>query len=125
MSDDQKPLSDIWLELQLITMATDLSSEDRERLERTLESLKGHVNHNQEKQRKVILRWFTARLGSRLFTNHYKQLLLELANLMATIWTGSPQFRTSDEVLNWLQEEPEAVTAVQPGTDEDSLKKQA
>ncbi len=105
MSEEQKPLSDIWLELQLITMATDLSTEDRERLERTLEALKDHVNHNQEKQRKVILRWFTSRLGSRLFTNHYKQLLLELANLMATIWTGSPQFRTSEEVLNWLQEE--------------------
>ena len=123
MSDDQKPLSDIWLELQLITMATDLSAEDRERLEKTLESLKGHVNHNQEKQRKVILRWFTARLGSRLFTSHYKQLLLELANLMSTIWTGSPQFRTSDEVLDWLQEEPLAADATPSA--EDDLQKQA
>ena len=123
MNDDQKPLADIWLELQLITMATDLSVEDRERLERTLESLKGHVSHNQENQRKVILRWFTARLGSRLFTSHYKQLLLELANLMATIWTGTPQFKSSDEVLNWLQEEP--VTANQQDKSEDDLPKQA
>ncbi len=122
MSDDLKPLSDIWLELQLITMATDLSEEDRERLERTLESLKGHVNHNQEKQRKVILRWFTARLGSRLFTNHYKQLLLELANLMSTIWTGSPQFRTSDEVLTWLQETP---PDDKEASNVDDIKKQA
>ncbi len=122
MSDDLKPLSDIWLELQLITMATDLSQEDRERLERTLESLKGHVNHNQEKQRKVILRWFTARLGSRLFTNHYKQLLLELANLMSTIWTGSPQFRTSDEVLTWLQETP---PDDKEASNVDDIKKQA
>ncbi|MCW8884922.1 MAG: hypothetical protein OQK12_06660 [Motiliproteus sp.] len=120
MSEEQKPLSDIWLELQLITMATDLSEDDRERLERTLESLKSHVNHNQEKQRKVILRWFTARLGSRLFTNHYKQLLLELANLMSTIWTGGPQFRTSEEVLTWLQETPP-----ESETDEDEIQKQA
>ncbi|OMH32809.1 hypothetical protein [Motiliproteus sp. MSK22-1] len=123
MNDDQKPLADIWLELQLITMATDLSVEDRERLEKTLESLKGHVSHNQENQRKVILRWFTARLGSRLFTSHYKQLLLELANLMATIWTGTPQFKSSDEVLNWLQEEP--VDATQQDKSDDDIPKQA
>lgn len=105
MSEEQKSLSDIWLELQLVTMAADIPDEDRERLDNALESLKEHVTHDQEKQRKIILRWFTARLGSRLFTNHYKQLLLELANLMATVWTGSPQFRTADEVLIWLQEE--------------------
>ncbi len=105
MSEEQKSLSDIWLELQLVTMAADLPDEDRERLDNALESLKEHVTHDQEKQRKIILRWFTARLGSRLFTNHYKQLLLELANLMATVWTGSPQFRTADEVLMWLQED--------------------
>ncbi len=106
MSNEPKSLSDIWLELQLVTMAADWPSEDKERLEQALEQLKDQVSSNQETQRKVLLRWFTARLGSRLFTNHYRQLILELANLMATIWTGSPQFKSTDEVLDWIQEDP-------------------
>ncbi|MEH6650073.1 MAG: hypothetical protein V7707_08635 [Motiliproteus sp.] len=104
MEKDLKSIADVWLELQLVTMSADLSVEDRERLEGLLEHLKGHVNHNQEKERKMVLRWFTSRLGNRLFSNHYRQLLLELANLMSSIWVGSPKFQTSDEVLYWLQE---------------------
>ncbi len=104
MDKDLKSLSDVWLELQLVTMSADLSPDDRQRLEQLLEHLKEHVNHNQENERKMILRWFTSRLGNRLFSNHYRQLLLELANLMSSIWVGSPNFRSSEEVLNWLQE---------------------
>ncbi|MEH6471444.1 MAG: hypothetical protein V7752_09340 [Halopseudomonas sp.] len=106
MDKELKSLSDVWLELQLVTMSADVSSEDRRRLEALLEHLKEHVNHNQEKERKMVLRWFTSRLGNRLFSNHYRQLLLELANLMSSIWAGAPKYHTSDEVLHWLQETP-------------------
>lgn len=106
MQNEPKSLSDIWLELHLVTMEADWQGEDKERLEAALEQLKDNVSNNQEMQRKVILRWFTARIGPRLFTNHYSQLLLEMANLMATVWTGSPQFKSADEVLEWIQEDP-------------------
>ncbi len=106
MDKELNSLSDVWLELQLVTMSTDLSSDDRRRLEGVLDHLKEHVNHNQEKERKMVLRWFTSRLGNRLFSNHYRQLLLELANLMSSVWVGTPKFQTSDEVLHWLQETP-------------------
>lgn len=106
MGEELKSLSDVWLELQLVTMSADLSTEDRCRLEDLLNHLKEHVNHNEEKERKMVLRWFTSRLGQRLFSSHYRQLLLELANLMSSIWVGSPKFQTSDEVLHWLQETP-------------------
>lgn len=119
MDNDEKSLSDIWLELQLVTMAADLSGEDKERLEKALDTLKEHAHSNQENQRKVILRWFTARLGTRLFTNHYRQLLLELANLMSTIWTGSPQFKSSEEVLTWLQED---ATLLHDSNQDDDLR---
>ena len=110
MDKELKSLSDVWLELQLVTMSAELAPADRKRLEKLLEHLKAHVNHNQESERKMVLRWFTSRLGNRLFSNHYRQLLLELANLMSSIWVGSPKFRTSDEVLNWLQETPPSAT---------------
>lgn len=119
MQDELKPLADVWIELQLVTMDADLSDGDRKRLETLLESLKGHVNHNQEKERKVILKWFTTRLGGRLFTNHYKQLLLELANLMSTVWTGAPRFHTADEVLNWINDEAVVVE------EDDEMREQA
>jgi hypothetical protein len=106
MDKQLKSLSDVWLELQLVTMSADLSPDDRRRLESLLDHLKNHVNNNQHKERKMVLRWFTSRLGNRLFSNHYRQLLLELANLMSSIWVGSPKFQTSDEVLFWLQETP-------------------
>lgn len=101
-----KPLSDVWLELQLVTMSADVSPDDRRRLEKLLEQLKAHATHNQDKERKMVLRWFTSRLSNRLFSNHYRMLLLELANLMSSIWVGSPKFGTSEEVLLWLQESP-------------------
>lgn len=106
MDKELKQLSDIWLELQLVTMSADVSLEDRRRLEKLLEHLKEHVNHNQEDERRMVLRWFTSRLSNRLFSNHYRQLQLELANLMSSIWVGAPKFRTSEEVLLWLQESP-------------------
>lgn len=106
MGKELKPLSDVWLELQLVTMSADVSPDDRRRLEKLLDQLKEHANHNQDKERKMVLRWFTSRLSNRLFSNHYRQLLLELANLMSSIWVGSPKFRTSEEVLLWLQESP-------------------
>ncbi|MEH6822552.1 MAG: hypothetical protein V7629_01420 [Motiliproteus sp.] len=109
MDKELKPLSDVWLELQLVMMSADVSLDDRRRLEKLLEHLKEHVNHNQDKERKMVLRWFASRLSSRLFSNHYRQLLLELANLMSSIWVGSPKFRTSEEVLSWLQESPSSV----------------
>ncbi len=105
MSKEQKPLSDVWLELQLVTMGTDLSEGDRKRLEGALEALKAHVHSNQEKQRRIILQWFLARIGPRLFSNHSNQLLVELANLMSTIWTGMPQFKNPQEVQAWLQKD--------------------
>lgn len=122
MDKEPKSLSDIWLELQLVTMAAEWTDEDKERLEQALEELKDHVSSNQDAQRKVILRWFTSRLGSRLFTNHYRQLLLELANLMATIWTGSPQFKTSEEVLNWIQEDKTLLEEQDNTADDDDLR---
>lgn len=125
MSNEPKSLSDIWLELQLVTMAADWADEDKERLEKAMEELKDHVGSNQETQRKVILRWFTARLGTRLFTNHYSQLLLELANLMATIWTGSPQFKSADEVLDWIQEDASIAQGARAAVDEDDDLRQA
>lgn len=111
MSEEKKNLSDIWMELQLFTMAADLTDEDRDRLKETAESLKAHVSNDQEQQRKVIIRWFISRLGNRLFTNHYKQLLLELANLMSTVWMGSPQFRSAEDVLAWVQEDASVETS--------------
>ena len=106
MDKELKPLSDVWLELQLLTMSAEVSPDDRKRLETLLDHLKEHVNYNQDKERKMILRWFTSRLSSRLFSNHYRQLSLELANLMSSIWVGFAKFRNSDEVLLWLQESP-------------------
>ncbi len=106
MSKELKPLSDVWLDLQLVTMSADVSADDRRRLEKLLDDLKQHANHNQDKERKMVLRWFTSRLSHRLFSNHYHQLLLELANLMSSTWSGSPRFRSSEEVLLWLQEPP-------------------
>ncbi|MFT5721096.1 MAG: hypothetical protein ACI9W6_001409 [Motiliproteus sp.] len=108
MDKELKPLSDVWLELQLVTMSADVSPEDRRRLERLLDQLKEHTNYDQEKERKMVLRWFTSRLSNRLFSNHYRMLLLEVANLMSSIWVGSPTFRSSEEVLLWLQESPSA-----------------
>lgn len=122
MLNEPKSLSDIWLELQLVTMAEDWPGEDKERLEQALEQLKDQVSSNQETQRKVILRWFTARIGPRLFTNHYSQLLLELANLMSTVWAGSPQFKSSQEVLEWLQEDPTLPQQKTLSDDEDNLR---
>ncbi|MFT6915952.1 MAG: hypothetical protein ACJAWL_002269 [Motiliproteus sp.] len=109
MDKELKPLSDVWLELQLVTMSADVSPDDRRRLEKLLDQLKEHANHNQDKERKMVLRWFASRLSNRLFSNHYRMLLLELANLMSSIWVGSPAFRTSEEVLLWLQESPSSV----------------
>ncbi|WP_207062116.1 hypothetical protein [Motiliproteus sp. SC1-56] len=114
MKDELKPLGDIWIELQLVTMDAELSEADRERLESLLESLKGHINYSHEPERKMILKWFTTRLGNRLFSNHYKQLLLELANLMATFWTGAPRFHTSDEVLAWINDEHASLASKEP-----------
>tara|TARA_R110002094_G_scaffold67536_4_gene76855 strand:- start:39 stop:413 length:375 start_codon:yes stop_codon:yes gene_type:complete len=113
MDKELRPLSDLWLELQLVSMSADLSTDDQRRLEKLLEHLKEHVNHNQEIEQKMVLRWFTSRLSSRLFSNHYRQLLLELANLMSSIWAGSPKFCTSDEVLSWLQETPSSTAVVE------------
>ncbi len=121
MNKELKSLSDVWLELQLVAMSTDLAPDVRYRLEVLLDHLKGHVNHNQEKERKIVLRWFTSRLGKRLFSNHYRQLLLELANLMSSIWAGSPKFRASDEVLQWLQE---SAPSAEVESFDNNLKKQ-
>ncbi|WP_210394935.1 hypothetical protein [Motiliproteus sediminis] len=105
MTQSIKPLADIWLELQIVTMDAELSTKDRERLELLLDSLKEHVSTNQERERRVLLKWFSARLGPRLFSNHYRQLVLEFGNLMSTLWTGKPAFHTSDEVLAWMNDE--------------------
>ena len=48
MDKELRPLSDLWLELQLVSMSADLSTDDQRRLEKLLEHLKEHVNHNQE-----------------------------------------------------------------------------
>ena len=54
------------------------------KLAKNMDQLKEHANHNQDKERKMVLRWFTSRLSNRLFSNHYRHLLLELANLMSS-----------------------------------------
>lgn len=105
MAKKFKALADIWLELQIVTMDAELSSKDREKLESLLDALKEHVNSHQERERRVLLKWFSARLGPRLFTNHYRQLVMEFGNLMATLWTGSPDFHTPEEVIAWMNEE--------------------
>ena len=117
MHQELKPLGDIWIELQLVTMDADLAESDRQRLESLLESLKDHINHYQEPERKVILKWFTTRLGHRLFTNHYQQLLLELANLMSTVWTGAPRFHNAEEVQAWINDEEAVLAQLSPVRD--------
>jgi hypothetical protein len=102
MSDEPKSLSDIWLDLQSLVMENGRSKEEKETVQLALDALQTHIHHDQEKERKIILRWFTARLSNRLFSSHYEQLLLELANLMSTTWVGKPEFTSLDEVLAWL-----------------------
>ena len=102
MSDDDESLSDIWLELELITLSAEFSDDERVRLVRNLSQLKYHVDNNQVDQRKVILRWFRARLSSRLYQDHYRKLLLELSGLLASLWSNDQRFNTADEVMNWL-----------------------
>jgi len=121
MAHNPKPLADIWLELQIVTMNTDLSKEDRQRLEMLLDSLKEHVNCNQERERRVLLKWFSARLGPRLFSNHYRQLVMEFGNLMSTLWTGSPSFHTPEDVLAWMNDE----LTVNESSDGELLQEQA
>lgn len=122
MAQSIKPLADIWLELQIVTMDAELSPKDRERLERLLDALKEHVSSNQERERRVLLKWFSARLGPRLFSNHYRQLVLEFGNLMSTLWTGKPAFHTADEVLAWMNDE---LSALGDESDEADYQEQA
>lgn len=122
MANNIKPLADIWLELQIVTMDADLSDQDRRRLEKLLDALKEHVGSNQERERRVLLKWFSARLGPRLFSNHYRQLVMEFGNLMATLWTGSPSFHTPEEVLSWMNDE---LSVVDSADEQDLLQEQA
>jgi len=121
MAHNPKPLADIWLELQIVTMDADLSDADRRRLELLLDSLKEHVSSNQERERRVLLKWFSARLGPRLFSNHYRQLVMEFGNLMSTLWTGSPSFHTPEEVLAWMNDE----LTLEENVDDPMLQEQA